>query len=69
MALAALEALKTGRTFIMIAHRLSTVQRCDRLYFLKDGRIEAAGTVEVARPCDEVLTLQVHSRKAVGEVV
>lgn len=42
----ALEALREGRTFIMIAHRLSTVQKCDRLYFLQDGRIEAEGTYE-----------------------
>ena len=42
----ALEALKEGRTFLMIAHRLTTVQRCDRLYFLKDGRIEAVGAYD-----------------------
>jgi len=42
----ALEALKVGRTFIMIAHRLSTVRHCDRLYFMKDGRIDAEGTYE-----------------------
>lgn len=39
----AVEALKGERTIVMIAHRLTTVQNCDKLYFLKDGRIEAEG--------------------------
>ena len=42
----ALENLKAGRTFIMIAHRLSTVQQCDQLYFLEQGEIVANGTYE-----------------------
>lgn len=42
----ALETLREGRTFIMIAHRLSTVQRCDHLYFLQNGCIEAVGTYD-----------------------
>lgn len=42
----ALESLKTGRTFIMIAHRLSTVRECDRLYFLRDGCVDAVGTYD-----------------------
>ncbi len=40
----ALTSVKEGRTFIMIAHRLSTVEQCDRLYFLKQGKIVAVGT-------------------------
>lgn len=39
----AVEALKGRRTVIMIAHRLTTVRNCDTLYFLKGGRIDAAG--------------------------
>ena len=42
----ALNDLKADRTFVMIAHRLSTVQDCDRLFFLKKGRIVARGTYE-----------------------
>jgi ATP-binding cassette subfamily C protein len=42
--ISALEALKGERTIIMIAHRLSTVQNCDTLHFLKHGRIEASGS-------------------------
>jgi ATP-binding cassette subfamily C protein len=42
----ALNNLKDNRTFITIAHRLSTVQDCDRLFFLKKGHIAARGTYE-----------------------
>ncbi|MFW5996445.1 MAG: ABC transporter ATP-binding protein, partial [Lentisphaeria bacterium] len=38
--------LKGNCTIIMIAHRLTTVKDCDCLYFLKEGRLEAAGTYE-----------------------
>ena len=29
----------TGRTSIIIAHRLTTVKKCDRLVVIEDGRI------------------------------
>jgi ATP-binding cassette subfamily C protein len=45
----ALNNLKDERTFITIAHRLSTVRNCDRLFFLKKGRIVARGTYEELR--------------------
>ena len=40
----AIEALKGDRTVIMIAHRLTTVENCDRLYLMKDGKITDSGT-------------------------
>ena len=33
-----------SKTVIMIAHRLKTVEKCDLIYFLVDGRIEDQGT-------------------------
>ncbi len=42
----ALEELKKDRTIIMIAHRLSTVKDCDKLYFMKDGKIISYGNYE-----------------------
>jgi ATP-binding cassette, subfamily B, bacterial PglK len=33
-------------TIIMIAHRLSTVKACDRIFFLENGVLEAQGTFE-----------------------
>lgn len=43
---AALERLMQGRTSLVIAHRLSTVQRADRIVLMHEGRIEAIGTHE-----------------------
>ncbi|MGH8640504.1 MAG: ATP-binding cassette domain-containing protein, partial [Burkholderiales bacterium] len=41
---AALEALMRGRTTIVIAHRLSTVENADRIVVLDHGRIAETGT-------------------------
>ena len=40
---AALERLMQGRTAFVIAHRLSTVQRADRIIVLQGGRIVESG--------------------------
>ncbi len=40
----AMERLFPGRTVVMIAHRLSTVQKADRIIVMRTGRIEEAGT-------------------------
>ena len=41
---AALEAAMLGRTTLIIAHRLATVQRADRIIVMEDGRIVETGT-------------------------
>ncbi|MEL6479177.1 MAG: ABC transporter transmembrane domain-containing protein [Pseudomonadota bacterium] len=40
----AVEALSEGRTTLVIAHRLSTVKRADKIIVLQDGRVVATGT-------------------------
>ncbi|HTL12622.1 MAG TPA: ATP-binding cassette domain-containing protein, partial [Bdellovibrionota bacterium] len=40
----AIARLLTGRTVIVIAHRLSTVERCDRILVLDHGRVLETGS-------------------------
>ena len=42
----ALERLMEGRTVFIIAHRLSTVRRCDRILVFEKGQIVESGTHE-----------------------
>jgi ATP-binding cassette, subfamily B, bacterial len=44
LVMAGIERLMAGRTTFIIAHRLSTVQRCDRIIVLHEGRIVETGT-------------------------
>jgi ATP-binding cassette subfamily B protein len=48
----ALAALSAGRTTIVIAHRLATVLRADRIIVLEEGRVATAGShAELLRQC------------------
>jgi ATP-binding cassette subfamily C protein len=42
----AVEPLRAGRTILVIAHRFSTVRRCDRLVLLRGGRVAATGAYD-----------------------
>jgi ATP-binding cassette subfamily B protein len=42
--LEALERLMEGRTTFIIAHRLSTVRRADRIVVMEDGRVVETGS-------------------------
>jgi len=42
----AIERLRGERTVIIVAHRLSTVRKCDRLYMLEAGRVVKSGSYE-----------------------
>lgn len=42
--MSALERLRAGHTLILIAHRLSTVEDCDKIVVVEGGRVAAIGT-------------------------
>ncbi|MEO0653540.1 MAG: ABC transporter ATP-binding protein, partial [Pseudomonadota bacterium] len=42
----AIQQLRDDITIIMIAHRLSTVRKCDQIYLLNRGVVESSGTYE-----------------------
>ncbi|HVS76304.1 MAG TPA: ATP-binding cassette domain-containing protein, partial [Steroidobacteraceae bacterium] len=46
---AALEALRAGRTIILTAHRLSSLQHCDVIFELQGGRLARTWTYEALR--------------------
>ncbi len=50
----ALDLLMSGRTTLVIAHRLATVRRADRIVVLNDGQIVASGTHESLLEANEL---------------
>lgn len=54
------EALRGSKTILIVAHRLSTVRRCDRLMFLERGGVAAVG------PFDELLADNAEFRSLVA---
>ncbi|MFM7576156.1 MAG: ABC transporter ATP-binding protein, partial [Microcystaceae cyanobacterium] len=42
----AIKALSGQKTLLIIAHRLTTLEHCDRLYVLEKGRIVRAGSYQ-----------------------
>ena len=39
-----LHQTRSGRTTILIAHRISTIEQMDKILFIDDGRLVAVGT-------------------------
>ncbi|MBQ4641550.1 MAG: ABC transporter ATP-binding protein [Oscillospiraceae bacterium] len=39
-----LRATRAGKTTILIAHRISTIEKMDKIIFIEDGHLEAVGT-------------------------
>ena len=49
-----LKTSRAGKTTLLIAHRISTVEQLDKIIFIDDGRVEAVGPHdELYRTCNE----------------
>ena len=49
-----LKTSRAGKTTLLIAHRISTVEQLDKIVFIEDGRVEAVGPHdELYRTCNE----------------
>ena len=44
--LAVLEKIRGSRTIVVIAHRLSSLARCDRVLMIEDGKLVADGSFQ-----------------------
>lgn len=56
--LANLKEIRQGKTTILIAHRITTIEKMDKIIFIDDGRIIAVGThAELYEGCYEYRTM------------
>ena len=60
--MSAVNGLKGQKTLLMIAHRLSTVENCDMIYFMDNGKIVDSGRYE------ELLQRNPHFQHMVGSL-
>ncbi len=52
------EGTKTERTCLVVSHRRAALRRADRIIVLRDGRVEAEGTLDqVLESCEEMRSL------------
>ena len=49
----AISNLSKNITIILIAHRLNTVKKCDKIYLLEKGELKSQGTFEELINIDE----------------
>ena len=64
----AVEGLRGDRTILVIAHRLSTVERCDQLFVLRDGCLEAQGRYwDLIEKSDHFRTIAAHAVHALAD--
>lgn len=55
-----LNGLRTRMAVVVIAHRLSTLEQCDRIMIIQDGRIAAFDTPEALRQSTNFFTEALH---------
>ncbi len=58
-----LKEIRNNKTTILIAHRVSTIEKMDRILYLKDGTVEAMGThKELYEGCEDYRTMVEQQR-------
>ena len=57
-----LDKIAAGRTMVIIAHRLSTVRGCDRIYMMEKGRIVEQGSHEALLKQDGMYAAMVRQQ-------
>ena len=67
--IANLRSARQGKTTILIAHRVSTVEKMDKIIFVDDGRILAVGSHEELLACSEEYRRTVELQKLDDEEV
>ena len=69
----ALTQVESGRTTLIIAHRLSTVLHADRIVLMQDGRIEAIGShaqlMETSNSYREMVALQFDAPNPLADLI
>ena len=65
-----IEEKRKGRTTLIIASRVSTVSRCDRIIVMKDGEVEAFDTPEqlseISETYQKMVLLQALEKEVEG---
>lgn len=62
--LSVIESLSHSKTIIMITHRLSTVEKCDEIFVMKDGELVEKGTHQVLQQQKGVYNELLNQQKA-----
>ena len=58
----AIHGFTNQKTLIMIAHRLQTVKKCDKIFMLENGRIVDSGTYQqLLEKNDQFKKMSFHS--------
>ncbi len=54
-----LRAIRSGKTTILIAHRISTLKKLDKIVVLNDGKVDGIGTHETLLETNEIYKREV----------
>lgn len=59
----ALDAAKESRTTIVIAHRMSTIEGCSKIFVLEDGKVAESGSFQDLKAGDGLFSKLANAKK------